>query len=253
MLATLLLMAAAGCEHESSDRQAGRQAAQLATFSRTLAPEEDRPGQLCSDFGESRVCYEADNARRVTRTVPAGPEPAAGYRCGGAGAARSCEDRAVNGGNFECGTTRCIQLFPRMPDDGEWECVEMSGLTFCHSRGTMAGAERGPRDLGWLCGPRRGVADGEEICVDTSPDRPGDQRFRHCRYEQQLGATIRSCGSGKGAIIGDPCSEGSACPKDGTCQENLCLPRRPAPACWLDGDCEQGARCALGSCVSGGA
>ena len=255
VLAVLLLMAAAGCEHKGSvEDKASRQAAQLARFTRANAPEQDRPGQLCSDFGESRVCYEADVARRVPRSLPDGVEPMAGFRCGGSGRARSCEDRAANGGAFECGTTRCIQLSPRMPDDGEWECVEMSGLTFCHSRGPMAGASHGPRDLGWLCGARRGVADGgEEICVDAAPDRPRDPSMRHCRYEQRLGATVRSCGPGRGLLIGDACSRKDACPKDSTCKEGLCLPRRPAPACWLDADCGAGARCALGSCVSGGA
>jgi len=254
VIAISLLMAAAGCEHKSSNTdQASRQAAQLATFTRANAPEQDRPGQLCSDFGESRICYEADVARRVPRSLPEGIEPSSGFRCGGSGAGRSCEERAANGGTFECGTTRCIQLSPRMPDDGEWECVEMGGLTFCHSRGSMAGAARGPRDLGWLCGPRRGVADGgEEICIDTAPDRPSDPGFRHCRYEQRLGATVRSCGAGRGSLIGDVCSSDRACPKDSSCREGLCLPRRPAPACWLDADCGSGARCALGSCVSGG-
>jgi len=257
VLAALLLMAAAGCEHKRPKpeiNQAGRQAAQLATFTRVKAPEQDRPGQLCSEFGELRVCYEADVPHRVPRSLPEGVAPPFGFRCGGSGRARSCEDRAANGGAFECGTTRCIQLFPRMPDDGEWECVEMSGLTFCHSRGPMAGASHGPRDLGWLCGARRGVADGgEEICVDAAPDRPRDPSMRHCRYEQRLGATVRSCGPGRGLLIGDACSRKDACPKDSTCKEGLCLPRRPAPACWLDADCGAGARCALGSCVSGGA
>lgn len=250
MLAILPLMAAVGCEHKRSDSdRASRQAAQLATFTRAPAPEQDRPGQLCSDFAEARVCYDDDAARRVPRTLPEGQTPSAGFRCGGSGRARVCEDRAAQGGKFECGTTRCIQLFPRMPDDGEWECVEMVGLAFCHSRGTMAGAARGPRDLGWLCGPRRGHDDGEEICVDTSPDRPSDPRFRHCRYEQRRGAHIRSCGPGKGPIISDPCPQDAACPEHSACREGLCLPRRPAPACWLDADCGAGERCVLGSCV----
>jgi hypothetical protein len=255
VLAVLLLMAAAGCEHKSSETQkVSRQAAQLATFTRVKAPEQDRPGQLCSEFAEIRVCYGTDAARRVPRSLPDGPMPRAGFRCGGSGAARVCEDRAVNASAFECGTTRCIQLFPRMPDDGEWECVEIGGLTFCHSRGAMAGAARGPRDLGWLCGARRAAADGgEEICIDTAPDRPSDPRFRYCRYEQRLGASVRICGPGRGPIIGDACSAEAACPKDSTCQDGVCLPRRPTPACWLDADCGSGARCALGSCVSGGA
>lgn len=253
VLVTLLLMAAAGCEHETpvTQSKAGGQAAQLASFTRTLAPEEQRPGQLCSDFGETRVCYEGLVARRVPRSLPEGLVPTAGFRCGGSGAARECEDRAQNGGPFDCGTTRCLQLSPRMPDDGEWECVEISGLVFCHSRGPMAGAARGPRDLGWLCGARRGHA--EQICIDTDPDRPDDQRFRACRYEQRLGASIRSCSASRAPLVGDACSAESKCPKDSTCQDGWCLPRRPEPACWLDGDCGADSRCALGSCVSGGA
>jgi len=145
-----------------------------------------------------------------------------------------------------------------MPDDAEWECVEMSGLAFCHSRGAMAGVVRGPRDLGWLCGPRRGAAakSGEEICIDTDPDRPTaatHKHYRHCRYEQQLGASIRSCVAGRSPIIGDACGADSACPKDSRCQDGLCLPERPQPACWLDADCGQDGRCALGSCVVAGA
>jgi hypothetical protein len=255
VLAALLLMAAAGCEHKNSEthlQRAGRQAAQLANITRVQAPEEDRPGQLCSDFGETRVCYEADGARSVARSIPAGVAPQLGFRCGGQGSARTCEDRAIDSGAFDCGTTRCLQLSPRMPDDGEWECVEMSGLPYCHSRGPMAGAERGARALGWLCGARRGDS-GEEICLDTDPDHPPDPRFRHCRYEQRLGASVRVCSAAPAALIGDACSESASCPKHSSCQAGLCVPRRPDPACWLDADCGAEAHCALGSCVASGA
>src|SRR5690349_17201463 len=61
VLAALLLMAAAGCEHKISDT--GNATAQLTGFSRTSAPEEERPRQLCSDFGETRVCYDGSVAR----------------------------------------------------------------------------------------------------------------------------------------------------------------------------------------------
>jgi hypothetical protein len=225
----------------------------LTRFARAAAPEMERPGQLCADFGEHRVCYADGSAARVQRPLPAGLAPPEGYRCGDAGGARSCEDRAAHSGAFECGTTRCLQLRPRMPDDGEWECVEMSGLAYCHSRGLMAGVGRGPRDLGWVCGPRRGSPDAEEICIDTDPDRPRDRRYRQCRYEQHMGATHRSCTPTRALIIGDACDQASGCPADSRCQAGLCLPERPAPACWFDRDCDAPERCALGSCVPRGA
>jgi hypothetical protein len=246
VLASLLLMAAVGCEH-----QLGGSRPELTSFTRAAAPEAERAGKLCSDFGELRVCYGDEGVARVARSVPAGLAPRAGYRCGGSGRARKCEDRAANGGGFECGTTRCLQLSPRMPDDGEWECVELSGLVYCHSRGPMAGVEAGPKDLGWLCGPRRGHD--EQVCIDTDADRPSDARFRSCRYEQRMGASIRSCVPARAAAIGDSCAAETECPKDSSCQAGLCLPRRPEPACWLDADCGAAARCALGSCTPVGA
>ena len=86
----------------------------------------------------------------VPRVLPDGPAPPSGWRCGGDGRERVCEDRNRNASSFDCGTQRCLQARPRMPDDGEWECVEISGVVFCHSRVDGAGMQAGPIDLGWL-------------------------------------------------------------------------------------------------------
>lgn len=235
--------------------QSEPRAAAVSGFTRMAAPEPERPGQLCVDFGDVRVCYDDGVARQVPRTLPAGPPPPEGFRCGGAGRARVCDDRARNGGAFDCGTTRCLQLHARMPDAGEWECVEMVGVAFCHSRGAAAGVAPGRRDLGWLCGARHSSvgAEREQICIDTAPDRPRDTRFRRCRYEQRRGATQRSCEPARGPIAGDPCDQSTHCPADTRCQASVCVPGPPNPSCWLDGDCGPGARCALGSCVQAGA
>jgi hypothetical protein len=238
----LLLMAAASCGD-----------ARLATSSATryAAPATQDQAEVCSDLGALRVCWADTSARSVTRALPAIAAPLQGWRCGGAGAARTCEARSGNAGLFECGTQRCLQARPRMPDDGEWECVEISGVVFCRSRGRAAGMDEGPADLGWLCGARRAGAEGERICVDLDPERPlaPNAARRHCRYELAWGTQVRSCTAGSSLIAGSPCRDASACPHDTQCNAGVCLPARPAPACWLDRDCGEGARCAFGSCV----
>lgn len=219
---------------------------------RSAAPSLRDGGDACADIGENRVCWRGASADLVPRALPAGPVSSQGFRCGGAGAERVCEDRARNGSAFECGKTRCLQERPRMPDDGEWECVELSGIVYCHSRGVLAGAASGPMDLGWQCGARRGGGEGERICVDLDPDRPPLATHRQCSFELRFGMQQRSCAATKGLIAGDACDGASACPDGTHCEAGLCLPARPDPACWLDRDCGAGSRCSLGSCAKAG-
>lgn len=222
---------------------------------REPAPSHDDRGSLCSDIGNERVCFRDDGPVIVPRTLPDGPAPPNGWRCGGPGPARAervCEDRSRNASPFVCGTQRCLQVRPRMPDDGEWECVEISGVVFCHSRGEAAGMEAGPLDLGWLCGPRRGSASGERICIDLDADRPNLSSSQRCRYEQQFGAVQRICVPAEGALVGGACEPTVACPDGSRCSAGRCLPARPEPACWLDGDCGERARCVFGSCAGAG-
>jgi hypothetical protein len=107
--------------------------------------------------------------------------------------------------------------------------------------------------LGWLCGARRGAGEGERICVDIDPDRPELASHRHCRFELHFGVQRRSCTPGKASIVGDACTDAAACPAGSSCEAGVCLPARPEPACWLDGDCGDGSRCVLGTCSQGGA
>lgn len=138
-----------------------------------------------------------------------------------------------------------------MPDDGEWECVEISGVVFCHSRGNLAGMHSGPMDLGWICGARRGGVDGERICVDIDADRP-DLTNRRCRFEPHFGAPQRSCTPAQTPLVGDACKDSRTCPTGSHCNAGLCLPARPEPACWLDADCSAGSQCVFGSCAKAG-
>ena len=216
---------------------------------RQPAAEPPAQGELCADVGAVRLCWRAETPRLVPRVLPPGAAPPQGYRCGGAGAERVCEDRGRNASAFSCGTQRCLQQRPRMPDDGEWECVELSGVVYCHSRGAMAGASPGPADLGWLCGARARAAGGERICVDLDADRPSAEQTYRCRFELQQGVAVRSCATTRGLSLGSACAVGSACPDMLTCQAGLCLPTRPNPTCWLDVDCEAAERCTLGTCI----
>jgi hypothetical protein len=240
----LLLMAAPACDEEVE--------ASTDSTVRESAPSDDDLGSVCSDLGDKRVCWRDERPVIVPRELPDGPAPPNGWRCGGRGRARVCEDRNRNASAFVCGTQRCLQARPRMPDDGEWECVEISGVVFCHSRGDMAGVEAGPLDLGWLCGPRRGSTTGERVCSDLDADRPRLGASPRCRYEPQFGAFQRSCTTAETPVVGDGCSPGIGCPDGSRCHAGVCLPARPEPACWLDGDCGTGARCVFGSCAGAG-
>jgi hypothetical protein len=241
----LLLTASAAC------RDSAAAAVTTSALTRYPAPEATTPGQICSDLGATRVCWRGGAPVIVPRVLPSAPVPPGGWRCGGDGRERVCEDRSRNASSFDCGTQRCLQARPRMPDDGEWECVEISGVVFCHSRGTVAGMQAGPMDLGWLCGPRRGAAPGERVCVDFDADRPSSAQVataQRCRFEPRFGAPARSCTADATLRVGSPCSPGSACPDGSRCSAGLCLPDRPEPGCFFDRECGAGARCVFGSC-----
>jgi hypothetical protein len=245
----LAFVAACACQETAPQR-----AELTAAAARYAAPVAEDGGGVCADIADKRVCWRGATPEIVPRALPRVPATPRGFRCGGIGRERMCEDRARNGSAFDCGTTRCLQERPRLPDDGEWECVEMSGAVLCHSRGTVAGMQTGPMDLGWLCGARRGVSDGEQICVDLDPDRPTElATHRSCRFELRLGMQQRSCTHADKPIIGDTCAASSACPSESRCEVGLCLPARPEPACWLDRDCGEGSKCVLGTCAKAGA
>ena len=239
-----MLLAAAGACRDSA-------APTTHALTRYPAPEAWTPGQVCSDLGAARVCWRGGTSMLVPRVLPNAPVPPEGWRCGGDGRERECEDRTRNASRFDCGTQRCLQVRPRMPDDGEWECVEISGVVFCHSRGEGAGMQAGPMDLGWLCGPRRGAAPDERVCVDFDADRPSGAQAalaERCRFEPHWGTPRRSCTPAQTLRVGSPCSRASVCPDGSQCSAGLCLPGRPSPGCFFDRDCDDGARCVFGSC-----
>jgi hypothetical protein len=223
---------------------------QIAVYAdRGPAPGLRDRGDLCVDIGRRRVCWVHGQPVQVPRPVPAGLEPPGGLRCGGMGQTRRCEARARNAGAFRCdASARCVQTSPRMPDDGEWDCVEMSGIVHCHRRAAAAGVADGPLDLGWLCGPRLGADPRDRVCVDLDADRPSQDRAWQCRFEPFQGQSQRVCVPAREPALASTCQDSRGCPAAMRCSDRSCLPELPRPGCWYDRDCGAGAKCRWGSC-----
>jgi hypothetical protein len=205
-----------------------------------------------------RACWTGRGAKDI-RTAPrraprVRPSPL-GLRCHGSGNAVGCFDRSRDATPFRCDGPVCRQHAPRLPDDGEWECADFSGVVVCHGGLRPAGVPPGASEPGFVCAERRGAraAPGERICVDLSPDFPeGKAAGQRCRFETE-GALFRVCMADPAArAAGDACDVSHACDADLFCVEGRCLPRRPEPACWLDIDCDKKA-CRFGSCIEDGA
>jgi hypothetical protein len=135
-----------------------------------------------------------------------------------------------------CAAGSCEQRVPRLPDDGEWECVDLDGVVVCRGGVPAAGVVAGPPDPGWTCGTRRGsggprpASSGpDRICVDLAPELPdGAARGWRCRFTHDHGER-RLCRADPAAAPPAP--------------EPL-----PPPSCWIDPDCGAGT-CRRGSCV----
>jgi hypothetical protein len=146
---------------------------------------------------------------------------------------------------FTCDAGLCRQSHARLPDDGEWECVDQAGAVLCHGGDAPAGVVAGPPDPRWRCGRRAG----ERICVDLAGDFPrGEARGWRCRYERPA-RPERVCQPDPAAHnLGDPCAPARPCVDGAGCVDGRCQAPARLPECWLDGDCPTGA-CRFGSCA----
>ena len=249
-------------------------------------PALDDRGDVCADVGEARACWGSDlvgpgcdgKTCALARPVPAGPAPVGGWRCDGSGGSRVCEERSRNAGSWDCEGRRCVQRRPRMPDDGEWECVDVGGIVYCRGGLAAAGVVAGAADRGWMCGSRpraREEREGREereareekpetrgtdaksarpverVCVDFSPDLPPLPGVFHCRFQYPGPGPERVCDDQTtGARPGDACASARDCPSGLGCTGGRCLPSRPDVGCWLDVDCGGSrARCRWGTCT----
>jgi hypothetical protein len=170
----------------------------------------------------------------------------------GAGQDGSTEARPMKA-PFACSGDRCVQRYPRFPDDGEWTCSDMGGVAVCSGGDFPAGIPFNLSDPAWICGERhRGAAaHAERVCVDLAPDFPnGAARGWRCHYATDDGPA-RLCDRDANAhVIGDACDARAPCLDGFRCTAGLCTPESPSPSCVLDGDCEMGV-CRFGSCWRG--
>ncbi len=148
-----------------------------------------------------------------------------------ASGSRVAERDQHRGPAFVCDGPRCQQRYPRVPDDGQWECIDLDGAVVCRGGAPSAGVVPGDADRGWICGARRGTP--ERICIDFAPDLPpGERRGWRCLSEHS-GGERRLC-------VRDPLAP------------QVRIPARVHPDCWLDQDCSPGETCLQGSCGTSG-
>jgi hypothetical protein len=147
---------------------------------------------------------------------------------------------------FACSAQSCEQRHPRLPDDGEWECLDMAGASVCRGGDPPAGVTAGPADRRWTCGARGD----ERVCVDLRGDVPdGAATGWRCRYENGPRPRRLCARDPLAHQLGDPCDPARPCVDGATCRDGRCAAPPPRPSCWLDSDCASGA-CRFGSCRS---
>jgi hypothetical protein len=148
-----------------------------------------------------------------------------GLRCVGSGAALRCARRDRLADPFVCTNGSCVQRHPRLPDDGEWACIDLVGAVLCRGGETASGVPPGPPEPGWICGQRRGTE--ERLCLDRDPDLPAGGP--HACHFEHVPRDTRHCEPPKAPLKGPT------------------FAADPTPECWFDADCG-GPRCLLGRC-----
>ncbi|HVZ71011.1 MAG TPA: hypothetical protein VHJ20_01440 [Polyangia bacterium] len=148
-----------------------------------------------------------------------------------------------------------MQRPARLPDDGEWTCVDSAGVVVCVGGEPAAGVVAGPPDPAWRCNARVAAAHddlGARICVDGAPDFPDADRARwRCRIENGP-SPKRVCEHATAASIWNPCDRAHPCVDGATCTDAHCVVPSTTPSCWLDTDCPSHA-CRFGTCRPEGA
>ncbi|MBN8613909.1 MAG: hypothetical protein J0L92_25150 [Deltaproteobacteria bacterium] len=162
------------------------------------------------------------------------------------------EERSLRGGDFVCSAQTCTQRELALPDDGDWECMDQSGVVVCRGGHGAAGVHAGPADDTFVCGTIARDEERRRVCVDAQPDLPSAEGWG-CRYERDhegpfANADVRRCTRDGAPRLGARC-DAQICPSGLVCREGRCaLEREGLPECWLDDDCEGGTTCVLAHC-----
>lgn len=204
------------------------------------------PRYTCRVSGELRVCVDR---------APARPDARARYwRCWVERDRRTCRARGSTHGPWlrdpGGGPAVWSQRRYALPDEDEWECAEIKGISYCRTTGAAAGvARRAPLPF-WICGDG---PEGRRICTDPDPDRPADvQASLACHFDHSP-PRRRWCETK--TMDDGACRADADCGGGALCIESRCAPLVSELRCYFDRDCGEGAgqTCRWGECLRGGA
>jgi|GEM_PF-5208805 len=152
---------------------------------------------------------------------------------------------------FVCGPQRCVQDYPRTPDDSDWSCAGMAGSVVCLGGTQAAGVAAASANPRWRCGDVVSRPRGEHrVCVDLEPDfPPGGAPAWKCHFQNELPMRRICDRSADHHVLGDACSATSPCVDGADCQGGRCVAPSGNPFCWVDGDCEKNAVCRFAGCL----
>ena len=163
-------------------------------------------------------------------------------------------DAAPGTAPFVCDGERCVQRYPRFPDDGEWTCSDTAGVAVCSGGDAPAGTPLNVADPSWTCGWRSAGSgkpgNRERVCVNFAAEFPHRvARGWRCHYIAAP-ALARVCERDTTAhVIGGPCDKRNPCLDGLRCVTGRCTAQLPPPSCVIDADCDKGT-CRFGSCWS---
>ncbi len=152
---------------------------------------------------------------------------------------------------FVCGPKRCVQDYPRTPDDSDWSCADMAGAVVCLGGTRAAGVATASANPRWRCGDvANRPLEQRRVCIDVEPDFPvGSASAWRCHFQNELPMRRICDRSSHNPMLGDACSAALPCVDGAVCQAQRCVAPSGNPFCWVDRDCQPNAVCRFGGCL----